>query len=731
MYRLAHSFHLTGWVRNASGTVEIHAEGSADRLAAFGDALFGKPPPTAQARLIDVRPAPLESSEAFLILPSTLGRGQHITVPMDLFTCDDCVAELRDPTTRRYRYPFINCTQCGPRYTIIRRLPYDRCNTTLDRFTLCPDCASEYSNALDRRFHAQPLACAACGPAVYWDDQRSGVLRRAAALGAAIAGLRGGQIVGMRGIGGYHLLCDAANESAVSRLRERKGRPAKPFAVMVPWVGEDGLRYARSVGKIGALESAALSDPARPIVLVPRRLSSDLCAAIAPGLREVGLMLPYSPLHYLLLEDFGAALVATSGNLTGEPVLTSPEEAQQRLGHIVDGFLHHDRPIARPADDAVARIVAGIARPLRMGRGTAPLELTLASHLDVPTLAVGAHVKGSIALAWGNRVVVSPHIGDQSTPRGRVVFAQTIADLQTLYGVRAERVVHDAHPHFFSTRWTRESGMCPVSVWHHHAHASAVAGEYPSDAPLLCFTWDGVGLGADGTFWGGEALLGQPGAWRRVASFRPFRLLGGERVAREPWRAALALCWENGICWPEGERRGGLLVRQAFDAGTNSPPTTAVGRLFDGAAALMGVCSTSSYEAEASMRLEALCEYDVPPQVLPLTRDPLGIWRCDWAPLLEELLDHGATPAFRAARFHASLAQALCNQALKVRSETGVSRVGLAGGVFQNRVLTEQAQTLLNEAGFDVLIPRRLPPNDAAISFGQIIEATAPHAANI
>ena len=729
VYRLAHSFNLTGWVRNNSGAVEIYAEGAHEVLTAFGEALLARPPPTARARLIDVKAATLESGDSFVILASTAGSDQAVTVPMDLFTCADCISELCDPTARRFRYPFINCTQCGPRYTIIRQLPYDRCNTTLERFALCPECSSEYSDPRDRRFHAQPLACAACGPELYWDEGLGVILLGAAALPAAISALRNGQIVAVRGIGGYHLLCEAGNERAVSRLRERKGRPAKPFAVMVPWAGHDGLAYARGLAHISNREAAALCDPARPVVLVARRAEAELCASVAPGLREVALLLPYSPLHHLLLQDLGTALVATSGNISGEPVLTEPEETQRRLAHIADGFLHHDRPIARPADDAVVRVVAQKLRPLRMGRGTSPLELQLKTPVSVTTLGVGAYLKGCIALAWGNRVAVSPHIGDQSSPRGRAVFEQVVADLQALYGVRAERVAHDAHPDFPSTRWARESGLPAVPVWHHHAHAAAVVGEYPGIAPIICFTWDGAGLGPDNTLWGGEALLGAPGAWRRVASFRPFRLPGGERAAREPWRSAQSLCWDSGTAWPEGDRRGGVMLRQAFDAGVNSPHTTAVGRLFDAAAALVGVCSTASYEGEAPMRLEALCDRVAPPIKLPLARNGFGVWCSDWGPLVGEMLDVDQAPECRAARFHSSLAHALRSQALAVRGDCGVNRVALAGGVFQNRILTEQAVGLLTDAGFEVLIPQRLPLNDAAISFGQIIEADALHAA--
>jgi hydrogenase maturation protein HypF len=497
---------------------------------------------------------------------------------------------------------------------------------------------------------------------------------------------------------------------------------------MVPWRGRDGLDYARRLVKLSALEAAMLRDVVRPIVLAARRGQTALATAVAPGLREIGLMLPYSPMHHLLLEDFGAALVATSANLSGEPVLTEPEEVQSRLGGVADGFLHHDRVIARPADDPVIRIVAGAARALRLGRGTAPLELSLPLHTPIPILAVGAYMKTTVALAWGDRAVVSPHIGDLASPRGREMFAKVAHDLQQLYGVRAQRIVHDAHPGFPNTRWARDSGLPTQAVWHHSAHAAAVAGEYPSPAQLLCFTWDGVGLGPDNTLWGGEALLGRPGTWQRVASFRPFRLPGGERAAREPWRSALALCWECDEIWPEGEGLGAPLLRRAFDRRVNAPSTTAVGRLFDAAAALIGVCFHTSYEGEAPMRLEALCEDIVSPVMLPLARDAMGIWRTDWAPLVAAMRDARHSAAVRAALFHSSLAHALYAQAIAIRTHTGVVRVGLSGGVFQNRVLTEYAHALLTEGGFEVLIPERVPVNDAAISYGQLIEAAAVQA---
>jgi hydrogenase maturation protein HypF len=729
VYRLARLHELGGWARNHGGEVDILVEGPADRLRAFRIDLLSRAPPAAAPHLEDAWPVRGEGREEFCILASTRDGDSRIHIPADLFTCDECLAELNDASARRYRYPFINCTQCGPRYTLIRAMPYDRANTTLDRFILCSDCAAEYADPMDRRFHAEPLACAVCGPVLLWQDERQGISGNAAALAAALASLRDGRIVAVRGVGGYHLMCDARDEHAVARLRARKGRPAKPLAVMLPWRGRDGLDHARMLAHLSPHEARALRDSARPIVLAERCAQAALAPSVAPGVREIGLMLPYSPLHHLLLSDFGAALVATSGNLSGEPVLTEPADAAERLAGVADGFLHHDRPIARPADDPVVRVVAGVARSVRLGRGSAPLELTLPQRVRAPILAVGAYLKTTVALAWEDRAVVSPHIGELASPRGRQVFAQVARDLQELYGVRALCIAHDAHPGFPNTRWALDSGLPTQPVWHHHAHAAAVAGEYPAEAPLLCFTWDGMGLGPDGTLWGGEALLGMPGAWKRVASFRPFRLPGGERAAREPWRSALALCWESGQARPQawaGDSHGSdPLLRAAWESGLNAPATTAVGRLFDAAAALLGACSKASYEGEGPMLLEALCRDPALPVALPLAQDASGLWRSDWAPLLAALLDTRVDPAVRASMFHATLAHALCGQARAVREESGVSRVALSGGVFQNRILSELAESLLTAAGFEVLMPQRLPVTDAAISFGQLIETAA------
>jgi len=723
VYRLAHAHQVVGWIRNLTGRVEIFAQGDAPSLDRFAQALLSAAPPLARPEITSSQSAPLSPVTAFAILPSERAEQPEIHVPPDYFACDDCVREMNDPANRRYRYPFINCTQCGPRYTLITRLPYDRANTTMASFPLCEPCLREYENPLDRRFHAEPVACPICGPRLSFVANGTTIAEdNEAALAACVMLLRQGGIVAAKGIGGYHLLCDASNEAAVARLRARKRRPHKPLAIMFPFRGHDGLDAVRAAAALTAEHARVLLDPMRPIVLVPMRANTEVAPSVAPGLGEIGAFLPYSPQHHLLLSDAGGPLVATSANLSGEPVLTNNAEVEARLAQVADAFLHHDRPIARPADDPVIRLIAGDTRPLRLGRGSAPLELTLPVSLPSPMIGVGGHMKNTVALAWGNRVVISPHIGDLDSPRALSVFEQVITDLQALYDVQAERVACDAHPGYASTRWARRSGLPVTSVLHHHAHASALAGEHVDVKRWLIFTWDGVGYGADGTLWGGEALLGRPGAWQRVASFRPFHLPGGEKAGREPWRSALALLWEAGMEWP-GCPEDTTVLRAAWHKRLNAPSSSAVGRLFDAAAALTGLNHRSSFEGQGPMLLEAACTQPTEALPLPLDRDTKGIWRSDWSPLLPHLLATTRPTSERARVFHASLAQALADQAGKVRGHEGEFAVGLCGGVFQNAVLSAEAQARLSRMGFDIRLACSVPVNDAAISFGQIVEA--------
>ncbi len=730
IYLHAHDHHLHGWVRNVSGRVEIHAQGELQQLEDFTSTLLDSAPPLSRP-VIESSDAcePVETDE-FQILESQASADADIHLPADLFTCDDCLQELNEPGNHRYRYPFINCTQCGPRYTLIEALPYDRPNTSMSAFPLCATCEAEYTDPVNRRYHAEPVACARCGPSlVYCEADHAPVPSNEAALQAALDALAAGKVLAVKGIGGYHLVCDARNDAAVEALRQNKPRPHKPLAVMFPAIPDEPMAALCDYLAPDEVEAKLLQSAARPIVLVRKKPGTGLSAGIAPGLNEVGAMLPYSPLHHLLLGGFGAPLVATSANVSGEPVLTENRDIDKRLAHVVTAFLHHDRPIVRPADDPVFRVINGKPSPIRQGRGLSPVEIELPFEIDTPVLAVGAHMKNTIALAWKNRAVVSPHIGEMDSPRSLQTFEQCIHDLQALYQVEAGHIVCDAHPGFAPSRWARRQSLPISEVYHHHAHASGAYIEaVHQDAALrdmLVFAWDGIGLGPDGSLWGGEALLGQPGQWKRVASFRPFRLPGGERAGREPWRSAAALCWEAGLDCTLEEAADPLL-HSFWQQGKNAPSTTAAGRLFDAAAALCGVVTSASFEGQGPMQLEALAARFGGISELPVTQLKLtggdGFYEADWQALIPVMSDTTLGVEERAARFHLAMAHALLDQARKVREDTGVSAIGLAGGVFQNRVLTEKAMALLNADGFAVTLPRLVPVNDGGISFGQIID---------
>jgi len=726
VYRLAHRLGVLGSVQNRLGEVEVFAVGSADMLDQLQREIITQAPPLSRPSITEVESVDIPIVDRFEIVESSARADAQVFVPPDYFMCDDCRRELHDPRDRRYQYPFINCTQCGPRYTLIESLPYDRPNTSMAEFPLCTECEREYRDPADRRFHAEPVACPQCGPQLTFEVHgRATVDESRAALASAVEAIRNGEVVVVKGIGGYHLICDAHDAVAVERLRQSKHRPDKPLAVMFPVTGSDGLECVRHYVTLQRIEAELVAGPIRPIVLATKKPDCTLAENVAPGLNEIGVFLPYSPLHQLLLDEFGGPVVATSGNISGEPVLTDNAEASRRLKKIADGFLQHNRPIVRPADDPVYRRIAETMRPLRIGRGCAPRELDLPWPQQPPLLAVGGHMKGTVALSWDRRVVVSPHIGEMDSPRSLAVFEQVAADLQTLYGVQAKRIVCDAHPGYTTHRWARQQSRVPVeTIWHHQAHASAVAAELNRPGQWLMFAWDGVGLGEDESLWGGEALLGTPGHWLRVASLRTFRLPGGERAGREPWRSAAALHWECGQRWPDCPDPDGLAAA-GWRNHLNCPETSAAGRLFDAAAAIVCGLPVTSFEAQGPMVLESLCRGSAPAIELPLNEDASGLLRSDWEPLLEMLADEKVHREKRAEIFHSSIATAILQQARFVRERYTVDQVGLCGGVFQNRVLTEQAIALLLQYGFQVYLPEALPCNDAALSFGQAAEIAA------
>ena len=610
----------------------------------------------------------------------------------------------------------------------MRDSPFDREATSMSEFPLCAECRAEYDQPLDRRFHAQVMACPNCGPTLSYRSGSSTIRGNEPALALAVSALRDGAIVAVKGIGGYHLLCDARNDALIRDLRARKRRPAKPLAVLFPRDGADGLDRLRLDCAPGEAEARALGSSERPIVLVRLRSGNRLSPALAPGLTEVGAMLPYSPLHDSLARMFDGPLVATSGNISGEPVLTAPADAEQHLQPIADAFLHHDRVILQPADDGVVRVIAGTPRNLRLGRGSAPLERALLRPLSAPVLALGGQMKTTLALGFGTRVVISPHLGDMGSPRGMELLEATADTLQRLHNVRVRTLICDAHDGYTSVRWAeRRSDMRVIRVPHHHAHAAAVAGEFPMEPRWLCFTWDRVGLGGDGTLWGGEALIGQPGTWKRVATFRPFAPPGGDAASRAPWRSAAALAWDLGWDWgPPG--LDVALAHDAWRARLNCPATSSVGRMFDAASAFLGLVQQASYEGEGPMAIEAIAGSSAGMEdaiALPLLSRADGVWQADWGPLVSLLLNGAWSVTRRAAAFHASLALTLVSQAITVREAHGDFAVGLTGGVFQNRCLSELALTALQEAGFRAYLPISVPCNDAGLSFGQVIEAAA------
>lgn len=760
IYRMAKQYKLRGWVKNCSGEVIVLVQGEKQHLESFKQAVLEQHPPLAMPFIDSVCTVEDEDLNSFIIEKSTSGEHAQRHIPPDFFTCNDCLEEISNPQERRYRYPFINCTQCGPRYTIIKDLPYDRPNTSLFSFPLCHSCHQEYSNPLDRRFHAQPLACAECGPELSFlevkeDGDRaaekssfaargsdSAAIANEAALTSAVNTLKQGKILAVKGVGGYHLMCDATNNSAVQRLRDRKHRPDKPLAVMFSASTDDPLEQLNDYcmldhsldQKKDKEEARAIASPQRPIVLIKAK-KGRLAPSINPGLNEVGAMLAYSPLHYLILKDFGLPVVATSGNLSGEPVLTDNEQAYTRLRKIADAFLQHNRPILRPADDSVIRIINNKKRLLRIGRGFAPLELKLPFTLDKPVLAVGGQMKNTIAIAWDNRVVISPHIGELESKRSIEVFSQVIDDLCHLYRVKPEQIICDAHPGYYSTRYAENYSLkhkIPLTkVQHHKAHASILCAEFAHDntKPWLVFSWDGTGLGDDQTIWGGEGFYGEAGHWQRVTSIKPFYLQGGDKAAREPWRSACALLWEknyaSAACLPDSEENS--LAFQAWKKRINTIQSSSMGRLFDAASALLGLGNTSSFEGQGPMRLEAL----LPQYLTNMNESALALYEkddlliADWSELIPALLDNEKSIGQRAYHFHLKIAETLIAQAKKMQQIKGDFRVGLCGGVFQNKFLSEYILKRLEEENFTAFLPEKVPYNDAGLAFGQIIEGSS------
>lgn len=711
VYRLAGEMNLAGWVLNSSAGLVIEVEGAGEQLARFLARLEEEKPPAAVILTRETSFLAPAGFTGFEIRSSDAGAEKTASVLPDLAACPACLAELCDPADRRFGYPFTNCTRCGPRYTIVEEIPYDRPNTTMGVFRMCADCAREYRQPADRRFHAQPNACPRCGPRIWVEpeeDARSGVppLRQAAEA------LAEGRIVALKGIGGFQLLADAGNEAALERLRRLKHREEKPFALMMP-----SLEAVQRFCVVSGAEEGLLASAAAPIVLLKPNGAPGIAANVAKSSPYLGVMLPYSPLHHLLMKEYPYPIVATSGNRSDEPIAIDNREARERLGGIADLFLMHDRGIARHSDDSVVRLARGRESVLRRARGYAPLPVRVEREMP-PVLAVGAHLKSTVAVAVGRQVFLSQHIGDLDTVEARGAFERAIEDLCRLYEFRPELVACDLHPDYASTLWARASGIPVAALQHHHAHVAACAAENDVRGEYLGVAWDGTGYGLDGTVWGGEFFLARDGVFDRIAHLRPFRLPGGEAAIREGWRAAASLLWE--ICGPAGlaEHRAGSLLAQMLERNVNCPVTTSVGRLFDAVASLAGVAQENRFEGQAAMLLESRIGSLATDEAYPLDGEEVG----DWGPLIEAVRADAAArvaPALISARFHNALVRWL----VRVAERAGAGQVVLSGGCFQNSYLVERAAAALEARGLSVYTHQRVPPNDGGIALGQAVLA--------
>jgi len=729
IYQLAKELDLTGWVSNSAQGVFIEVEGAGAPLRQFLVRLERERPPQAIIQSLEFSFLDAAGHKDFTIRTSEEKGAKTAFILPDIATCPHCLVEIFQPGNRRHRYPFTNCTNCGPRFTLIEDLPYDRPNTSMKKFTMCLLCDGEYRNPADRRYHAQPNACPGCGPHLeMWDSSGNVLALHDEALHLAAKEIRNGKIVALKGLGGFQLIADARNESVVMRLRQRKRHSEKPFALMYP-----SLELAREHCRISELEERLLLSPEAPIVLL-QSWSPPLAPSIAPGNPYLGVMLPSSPLHHLLLRELGFPVVATSGNLSDEPICTDEREALDRLNGIADFFLVHDRPVVRPVDDSVVRVVRGREMMLRRARGYAPLPVHLKAPLPC-VLAVGAHLKNTVGLSVGHEAFISQHIGDLETSEAHAAFRAIATDLPRLYEATPKIIACDLHPDYLSTKYAAhlaahvKTPLHPVQ--HHWAHVLSCMAENEVEFPALGVVWDGTGYGPDGTIWGGEFLLAGEKSFERVAHFRHFRLPGGEAAIRQPCRTALGVLFELGGAAaldqkdlaPIRDFSGSDLaqIRQMLVNELQAPVTSSVGRLFDAVASIAGLRQRVSFEGQAAMELEfaiqpCVCEaysFEIK------STSPSVV---DWRPMIEQIVEDvrcGLAPGVISAKFHNALVEII----VAVARHVGQTRVVLTGGCFQNRYLTERSVQRLLEAGFRPYWHQRVPTNDGGIVLGQIVDA--------
>lgn len=733
VYRLATELDLAGWVRNSPEGVQIELEGNSDKLRQFTDRLTQEKPVLSHIDSLESTRYPPAGYSDFAVKESVhLGEIEAVILP-DIATCEECRREVFDPSNRRYRYPFTNCTNCGPRYSIIEALPYDRVNTTMKQFVMCEECRQEYEDPSNRRFHAQPNACPNCGPRLQlWDNSGTRLAEADDALVQACRLVCRGGILALKGLGGFQLVVDAGNDEAVRRLRNRKARPEKPLALMYADLGAAGTDC-----ELAKCEIVTLTSTASPIVLLRRKscVRSDhhsISGLVAPDNPYLGVMLPYTPLHYLLMAELDGPVVATSGNRSDESICTDEHEALDRLGRIADLFLVHDRPIAQHTDDSIVRVMADRPVVLRSARGYAPTAVDLPRPVS-DCLAVGGHQKNTVCLAKNRRALISQHVGDLGSKSACDTLRKVVGSLLAVCDVVPREVACDLHPDYQSTRFASSFDAPRHMVQHHYAHILSCMAENHLEPPLLGVAFDGAGLGSDGTVWGGEFLMITGDNFERVAHLRQFRLPGGDAAAREPRRAALGLMWEifgeatfdmvnldTIASFTSEERR---VLRTMLRKGVNAPITSSAGRLFDGVSSLLGLCQVMSFEGQAAMQLEFVAETAQSADPYPFGLKTQGApYVLDWEPMLREImadLSGTVAPQIIAARFHCTLAKMIADVATRI----GVSAVALTGGCFQNRYFTERVLARLQRSDIEVFMPERVPPNDGGLALGQIMAA--------
>ena len=725
VYQLAQQYGLTGEVANTAFGVAIHAEGTSGHISDFVKDIPTQAPPLARITKIETFPADKKNLTDFSILPSRSGPSLTTLIPPDISVCPDCLKELQDPKDRRYGYPFINCTNCGPRYTIIDNVPYDRASTTMKTFAMCPACRAEYDDPANRRFHAQPNACADCGPSVILYDGKGDPIASTDPLGRAAEVLEQGDILAVKGIGGFHLAVDAANDQAVNRLRKRKRREEKPFALMA----RDMAAIRRfAVPDVG--EESLLTSPQKPVVLVLKKETNGIAGGVAPHNNYFGVMLPYSPLHDLLLDKGVDVLVMTSGNVSEEPIVTDNNDAFTRLFDIADYFLVHNRDIKWGCDDSIVRNFMGREYPLRRSRGYVPVPVGLKQ--DVPQiLACGGEMKNTICLTKGQNAFLSQHLGDLENLAAFDVYRATIQQLRHLLDITPEIIACDMHPDYFSTQYAKEQKEIKVvAVQHHHAHIAGVMAEHHLDGPVLGLAFDGTGWGPDHTLWGGEVLMVDKSGYKRVGHLEPLPMPGANAAINEPWRMAVSYLYHTfgkdllHLKLPLLDHIPGEALNitlQMIRQKINSPLTSSLGRLFDGVAALCNICRQSRYEGQAAMRVEMTAGGDTK-QTYAYEWEKTDSYIIRLAPLVQDIVSdllYGTPEPVVCKKFHNTLIRLFVSLCKTVRNDTGINEVALSGGVFQNVMLLEGMVRGLEDEAFTVYIHRQVPTNDGGISLGQ------------